>query len=285
MRPPIHFRPPEGKPGSPPTPVDQEELLWHLPSAGEEDDREPPPDDILRAYREGRLDAAERNEVEALLVTSTAARERLAALAGVAPVVPPPELRERVLLSARPQRLPGRVLISALALAAALVLAVTGVLQRSARVPDETKYEVVASGLSEVRGGPLAGARNVTTLPSTTVRIDATPIAGASARVTVGLYGLRRGHLERLDTGERVAVTSNRGAVRFTARAADLVGSAAGDHIVYVVVARTGDLPAAVDLRGEDDPASSLAAGLRRQVYPQRITVLEEVPAAENGRP
>jgi hypothetical protein len=72
--------------------------------------------------------------------------------------------------------------------------------------------------------------------------------------------------------------------VSFAGLAADLVGSAPGEHVLFVVVAASGDLPAAVEVRAGEDPAALLAVGQRRQVLPQRITVLSEAPTSSDGR-
>lgn len=78
-----------------------EDLCWEIAEEGEADLGVPcPPEEILRAYKSGRLQQDEQRRLEWHLAHSREARRRLAALAEVELPQPPPVLRERVL--ARP---------------------------------------------------------------------------------------------------------------------------------------------------------------------------------------
>lgn len=72
--------------------------MWDAAAEGEPDKGlPPPPDEILEAYRSGRLSPDRASRLEALLASSGTGRRRLAELAGVAGPKPSATLREKVL--------------------------------------------------------------------------------------------------------------------------------------------------------------------------------------------
>lgn len=76
--------------------ISPEDLLWDL-AVEAPDGETAPSDEILEAYRSGRLPAGEASRLERLLARSQAGRRRLAALAGIARPEPRSTVRERVL--------------------------------------------------------------------------------------------------------------------------------------------------------------------------------------------
>lgn len=274
-------------------PHDPEDLLWELSRLAEAP-RDPagmPPDDLLRAFREGRLSEAETERVAALLARSPAARSRLRELAGLAAAgAPPAGLRERILagfgtreVRPRPRRL-SRWLPAVAALAAGLLIAVW-TLRSPAGLPSRLAYDVTVRGLASERSTgpreePAAGIR---AYPDTPVRLEVSPRGAAEAEVDFGLYRVLEGRLERIVPGPALGVESERGAVRFRGLARDLVGSRPGARVLYLVAAREGDLPEGRLLEPEEDPRRVLAGeGGRRLVYPQTLRILPHTP--EEGR-
>lgn len=257
-------------------PDDAEALLGRLAGLHADTAMQVLPDELLDAYREGRLDASTRQEIESLLVASSRARARLIEHAGLAEAAPPPTLRHRVLSHAPTRWTARRTTLSILGLAASLVLVTTALLVRPAGIPSDLRYDVTVRGLSPVRGEPSTPTAQAIALPSTTVRIEALPTTGASSAVDVGLYVRRGPRIERLDTGTAVATVRNRGAVSFAARASALVGEEPGERVLFVVVAATGNLPAVVTMRDGADPVRTLGSGGRRLVLPKRLTIVSE---------
>jgi hypothetical protein len=274
------------------TTPDRDDLLWRLGLHADpgETGGEVPDDALLAAYRRGELDPDAERRVEGVLAASAAARRRLAKLAGHPPAEPPAEVRERFLeafaaatgeattAGARPRwsdRRRGRSSGRWLGLAAAALLAVAAGLAVHRQLappalPAALSYEVTATGLSRVRGEESV-PRPVEALPDTVLRIAASPVSGAVEGVEVALYRRRGDTLERLDPGPRLRLTAERGAARFEARAADLVGERPGAHDLYVVVARSGE-PAPEYRIGEREPLQLLAREGSRLAY--RLTVV-----------
>lgn len=75
-----------------------EDVLWDIARETEADcDAPVPPDEILEAYRAGRLSPDEASRLEALLAHSRSARQQLAAFVGVEGPEPAATVREKVL--------------------------------------------------------------------------------------------------------------------------------------------------------------------------------------------
>jgi len=242
-------------------------------------------EETLRAWRDGRLQEAEAEAVEARLASSSEARARLAALAAVEPEAPPPALRHRVLerFGTRPSQGLVRWWKPVVGLAASLLVAVgIGYLllgRGPSPLPAELAFDLAASGLAEHRGEapPVAGGA-IQAYAETRVRLEVTPRAAGAAGLDFGLYRVRGGHLERLAppgaVDARVELRVERGAATLSAQAVELVGPEPGRSTLYVVVARQGDLPPPVVEVSGEEPEALLAAAGRRLVYSQSITLL-----------
>ncbi len=223
-------------------------------------------DATLQDYRQGRLTDDEARRVEAQLIAVPANRRRLEELAGIALPVAPAGVRRRLLESTgRPQvRRRRRRWTAGLLAAAAGLAAVAGwtLLRPQLSLPT---YEVQIAALAERRSAPPepgAASSTAEAYAETMVVIDATVAEQAVRDVEVGLYRAAAERLERV-AGDRLEVHQRRGAVRFKAPAAELVGPAAGDHEIFVVIAWKGDLPASVALEGSGGAAALAAPGLR----------------------
>jgi hypothetical protein len=259
--------------------IDPDELQWRLADVVADDAEAMPSDDALDAYRKRTLGAEERREVEAALLGNPGARARL--IAGAAPdlATPPPHLRELVLAHAPSRRRIWPLIFAAAGVAATLAVVIAGSLLFSPHVPGDVGYQVVTSGLADVRGesAPRPGGTTLA-FPSTTVRIEARPTSGATAAVEVGLYREREGGIDRIDGYAGVVASRRHGAVSFSARAVDLVGSTPGTRSVLVVVAKRGDLPAVFALEQGEDAETLLLGKDRRRVFRQEITIVPETP-------
>lgn len=270
-----------------------DELLWELsrledssttrgesPGSGRSLDEE-----TLRAWRDGCLEQAEAEAVEAALAGSQEARERLMALADLEPEALPPALRDRVLdrFATRPRSGSLRWWKPVVGLAATLIVAIgVGYLlsgRAPAPLPAGLAFDVVASGLAESRGETAPAVDSVVVAyPGTRVRLELTPRSVAVAGLDFGLFRVRAGKLERLAPSgavdARVDLQVERGVATLSGRASELVGSEPGHRTLYVVVARQGDLPPPVSDVSGKEPVAFLAADGRRLVYSQSITLL-----------
>ncbi len=258
------------------------ELLWRL-AGGDPGNDPPPPDEVLVAYREGRLSPAEEEALETLLIASRPARERLVALAGVTLPTPRPSVRTHV-LARRPDRRP-RVLWWTAAAAAALLLVFGLTVLRPPRLPSDATFTATLTGLAQSRSAPGAGETPETTrkteaLPDTRVRILVEPEGPARAGVEFGLYRPAGSRLERLTPSHELRLDVGRGVARFEATARHLVGEVPGAHWLYVVVAEAGDLPRGATLAAGEDPVAHLAGRERRRVLPIQI-LLRSAPLAD----
>jgi hypothetical protein len=282
--------------------TDSETLLRELAQLEESGEGVPPATGRLASYRAGTLPAEEAERLEELLAGDVAARERLAALAGVMLPRPPDRVRAEVLASAGRElskgrsrgRGPGRGWVWAAA--AGLVLAAAALVFYLRRPPSGgwpagralPVYEVAVTGLAGVRSLPGAEATpqdHAEALPETRVSITVAPADRAVAGVDFGLYRLAGDRLERISagvegaagapgaTGPAIHQVSGRGAASFDALAADLVGRSPGAHALFLVVAPRGELPPGRQLAPGEDPARALAAAGRHRVYPLRITL------------
>ncbi len=231
-------------------------------------------DASLEAYAEGRLSAAERLGVEAVLVDSASARSRLLELRGVDAAGPSPLLRRRVLEGIpRPRPRRRRRWQAAVAAIAAVLLAVLGLqLQAPEPLPANLDFEVRAFGIADERG-TVAGDR-VQALPDTILRFEVAPVDAAEADVAFGLYRCGKASCRRLAAADGLTVEAERGAALMFGRAEALLGSRAGSHVLWVVVARPGGLPHEIEVSSDQTLSAALSAEGRRRVIEQHIDLL-----------
>lgn len=289
-----------------------DDLLWALadlparqraPGPGDGDrDADAPGEEVLQAYRLGRLDDRDRERVERRLVRDPAARSRLLELAGIEPPALPRGGLEKILEAAGTEgadtRPPARLLkfpVAALrryrwaaALAAVLLAAVLLPPGRQTGLPDSLSYDVTVRATALERSssdapGEAAGGVHVVD-PGSLVEIVAAPDT-AYAGLELGLY--RRegaGEWTRLRAGDEVGEELFRGGAVFRAPARDLLGRRSGTYRLLLVVAAAGDLPRRLRLGPGDDPAS-LGADGRRLVYPLVFELQPAPGSADPGRP
>ncbi len=271
------------------SPTELEQMLWEM-AQNDEPGAMPPADDLLRAYRDGRLEEGESRAMEAALGNSQKARRRLVELSGISLDVPPPRLREEILRH-RPlgrqktsRRLPRPRWLAAAAALLAMILAWPTL--RTPSLPPDLAYDVTVTGLASTRSSPEAGGE-VEALPETRLRITVEAVARAESEVEIALYRRSGSRLERIEPGGQLQMQMSRGAGLFEAQAADLVGRGAGLHELVVVVGRSGDLPATLTLGPPESPYATVTQGDRRRVYPQQVfmrslydedSLKEEVP-------
>jgi hypothetical protein len=261
---------------------DPEFLLRELARIEETDGEEPVPVELLAAYRSGTLSSAETERLERRLAASPGARQRLAAAGGVALAGPDERVRRAVLAPAatgsrpdvprRRRRFAVRAVAAAAMLALAIGLAWRSQLPHSPGEPPLPAFEITLSGgLASDRATIVTGAA-ITAEPHSRVTLVFRP-RQAVAGLEFGLYRENGGRLERLRPGGAIRQVLGRGAAEWTARAADLVGDAPGEHPLWAVVARQGDLPDGTDVALGHGPEKGLAAGGRRAVQTLRITL------------
>jgi len=257
-----------------------EERLWKVSGVETDQGGTVPPDDVLRAYRAGRLPAPELERIERVLCRSARARERLAELAGTSLAVPRARIRRRVLESERASRWRWPVGRAGSA-AALLALAALGSFGYHWLSPDRApavanpippglEFDVRVEGLSVVRSSP----GTTTALPGTTIRITVEPRQDAAAGLEFGIYTLRSGSARRLAPSAGLRLETARGAAVFTATAERLVGDAPGTHELFLVAAREGALPEAVTLYPDRPVDELLAAASGGRVYRRTLTLL-----------
>lgn len=242
------------------------------------------PDEMLSAYRAGRLGEDEMRVLEDRLGRDREGRRKLAQLAGVLERQPSPKVRERVLSAfeeAARRQPPATRRVSpapwfrhrwaaSVALAASLLLAVFLVINGPEPLPASLDYQVEAYGLAQERSQP-AAEPVIEALPETTVRLVVTPREVAEQDVEFGLYRLDGDQLLRVIPGARLQLDVRRGSAVFEGRAGDLVGVEPGEHRVYIAVARPGELPQAQRLEVGQKPLEALADNGLRLAYVQRI--------------
>jgi len=259
---------------------DAEELVrWlaEVEEEGAEESIDERAEERLAVYRRSQTAAdpekdsevPEDSGIEAMLGASPVARARLAALSGVSLPEPSRSTRETVLagfaasLGSAPQESPrphrSRWPISWLAAAAALAAVVLGTWWLGGRfgAPAVPEYQATIAGLAEERAAPVGGAF-ARAYPETIVRIEAMPRAVAAAGIELGLYRSSDRRLERITEDSLRRLPAGRGAAVFEARAADLVGSAPGRHVLYLVAARSGRLPDSVEWTPGAAPGAAL---------------------------
>ncbi len=217
------------------------------------------PDDVLRAYREGRLDDARTAEVEAQLARDPLARERLVALANAPPM--PAALRDKVLAAANP-RPARRALPMALAAAVTgLALAVGALLFSGPGSSDwpaaieaglaERTFELTLGGLTDVRSG-----NNEAPAQTVFANLDTTLRARMASDITLGVplhFGVfvDQGDHWLPVTGANVASTGSAADITLTPRVA---GASPGHVLELIFVASGAPLPRAAVGINEVDP-------------------------------
>jgi hypothetical protein len=250
-------------------PTTTEDLLWDLPPRPDEP-AEMPADERLIAYREGRLDDAEAEALEALLARHGAARERLVALAGVTLDAPSPALRDRVLERLAPRQHRARRWVAAAAIVAAAVLG-TLWLDRDAR-PPLPRVTVELTGLRGERGGEAPRNEVPRAFPTTAVEIAGQVIEGEADGVELAVYRREADVLVRVTAPQ----APHRGRFLIRADAAALASEQRGPVTLWIVLGAAGDLPERID-GGDSDPGSNsgelLADDGRRVVFERTLQI------------
>lgn len=264
-------------------PKPPEDLLWEMTeSDGRPDDEAAAAstdDETLRAYREGRLSAAQIDAVESALAKSARARARLAELSGLPPLLPVERVHRRLLgaVGAPSHRRRGARWIAAAA--AAVILLALPIAYRSFRGeradqawPSGLAFDVRVEGLAAMRGG--AGAARA--LPRAPLRIVVEPRVDGIAGLTFALYRERGGRLERLAPGDGLTVEESRGSALFTTTAEALVGAAPGERAFFVVVTRDGPLPDSLPLDPAQPAETMLETKIGGSITRSTVTVVDE---------
>ena len=271
-------------------PSEVERILRELAERETGDDLPAPGDERLRAYREGRLDAGESRELEALLARSAAGRRRLLELAGVDHTLPLRRVRKAVLAGGVPRRRTFSSSAWAAAAAAAILVATLSTLfLHTGGAPGRGGYEVAARGLAEVRSGdpaPSPAAGTVRAHAGTLLRIAVRARQEeAPSGVSFALFRRGGGFLRRVPAPAEVRVESERGSATFTGEAGRVLATRVpGVYPLYVVVSTAGEPPAEVPLAAGGDAVAVLqSAG--HLVYPLTVRLLaDEPPAKETKR-
>ncbi|MDY7092020.1 MAG: hypothetical protein SX243_03525 [Acidobacteriota bacterium] len=267
--------------------MSEKDLDWLLHELGQLEERgtgQLLPDEMLSAYRLGRLGEDEMRALEARLSQDREGRQKLAQLAGVLERGPSPKVRERVLSAfdegvGRQPPVVRRVSpapwfrhrwAASVALAASLLLAVFLVVNGPEPLPPSLDYQVEAYGLAQERSRPEAESV-IEALPETTIRLVVTPRELAEQDVEFGLYRLDEDRLLRLTTGAQLRLEVRRGSAVFEGRAGDLVGIEPGEHRIFIAVARPGELPEPQRLEEGQQPLEVLSDNGLHLAYAQRI--------------
>jgi len=262
---------------------ESERILRALAEQDQEGELPAPADERLLAYREGRLDADEEREMERILAQSAAGRRRLLALAGVDHSLPLRRVRKAVLAAAAGQRRRSPWLLSVAAVAAALVLAVIGLLPGRRGLPAGLAYDVAAHGLAEARSADQA-ASTVQAYPGTPLRISARPRGDSPSGITFALYRREGDALRRVRQPEEVRLVNDRGSASFSGAAAAILGThSPGVYPLYVVASRH-EPPSLVTVATGQQPATALGVP-GRLVYPLTVTLLRDEPGTKEGTP
>lgn len=246
-------------------PTTTEDLLWDLPPRPDEP-AEMPADERLIAYREGHLDDAEAEALEALLARHGAARERLVALAGVTLDAPSLALRARVLERLAPGRYRARRWAAAAAIVAAAAIG-TLWLDRDAP-PPLPRLTVELTGLRGERGDEAPRDEVPRAFPTTAVEIAAQVTEGEADGVELAVYRRAAEALVRVT----VPQAPRRGRFLIRADAAALAGELRGPVRLWIVLGTAGDLPERVDLVAPQ-PGEALAADGRRVVFERTLQI------------
>lgn len=254
------------------SPDDFDALLWEMGRKLSEQDVEELAAEEIAAYRGGRLPVAEAEELEQKLGQAPEGRRQLARLAGPAPVLANPAVREKVMasFSVRPRLVSGTwAKVAAIFAVGCSVFLLT---RAPASLPEELSYDVAAEGLAALRH-PSPGAREVEAYPDTLIRITASPRPAAVKEVEFGLYRQSGTELERIGLTGGVRLEVVRGAAVIAGRAADVADPAQASTRLFLVAARRGDLPGSLALRSSDARGALERQG-RRRAYPVEIRLL-----------
>ncbi len=277
-----------------------EELIRQLAEIEEDDASrlsEPSIDAMLETYRTGTMDEATAEAFERQLAQSPAHRERLSAAASVELSRPSESVRQAALAAAprpravvvdasvassrqprpseRSRRARWMPWLAAAAAAAVLTIGLrpfwSGRVGGADSLPN---YEATISGLAEVRSGTEAVVSVATAYPTTTVEISAAPLDESRSGIDIGLYRRQGDRVVRIDGEQGVSIESSRGAVVFRSSADALTASTeAGTWDLYVVAARSGDLPTSLAAASGQSPFEALSASGRRRVEALQLIV------------
>ncbi|MEM7048489.1 MAG: hypothetical protein AAF604_02470 [Acidobacteriota bacterium] len=258
------------------SPSKLDKLLRQVASL-EDSTGEMPRDETLRAYRAGRLSDAEAQAVEKQLSRNPGARRRLIELADLE------ALDESRALAAgsggeKPNAPLTRIRRQRWALAASVVGILLlglwfGVISRQLPRPMSSDYEVLAFGLATARGETVPPG-SLEARPETALRFEIAPREEASADVEFGLYGRDGDALRRFQRVDARQLEASQGAAVLRLRASEILTEGPGDYLLFVVVARPGDLPVLLELEPGETGRDRLAEGSRRKVYPQTVRLL-----------
>ena len=279
----------------PPEKPDEEELdprLCRMALAEEATGRlvetvqNPETDRLLDAFRQGSLSPGDRQDLLTRLRREPALRRCLAARAGVAPV-PPAAIRDRVLAKIAPKKKflhRGRWLAAAAALVVALGLAL---LSPPSDLPPEVSYSVEIRGIAAVRE-PSGNPGPAEAFSNTVIRMIVRPAQEHDQEVVFAVYRAQEGSLARVPETD-IEVARHGGAATLSAEAGNLIAGGPGTHTLYLVVARSDDLPPEIAMRSGDDLRDRLTDGGRRRAYPVSIRLLpnssEESPSSGGTAP
>jgi hypothetical protein len=241
-----------------------------------------PPDEILIAYREGRLAAEQRHEIERLLEGSVASRQRLTQLGGIAFDTPSQRVREEVLGTSQVNTLRRSSRWAYWVIAAAVLLAATLLTVRFGPwAPTDGKPVVLAAlqpGLTfDIQVSALADRRSEATttvaLPNSTVRVVMQQQGDALPGIEFGLYRLANGGLERLTEADGLVEQFSRGAVDWRVTASRLVDTTPGSHPFYLAVGPRGSLPSTLATDARAPLEKQLAVACRGLAYESTLEI------------
>ncbi len=242
-------------------------------STGQQPSRE-----ILDAYRSRSLPPEDREHLDHLLAHNPRARQILLEAAGLPTEGPSPALRQRALAAfpapdARAFSWP-KWLAAAVVLATASWLLIFGSRDAELRpFVDSETYDVKIYGIAKSRSTPDA-TEPLEAYADSVIRIEIAARKAAQSEVEFGIYHQRGNQLLRVVRADSDSLEASKGAVIIRAQAEDLVGSRLGNQVLFITVARLGDLPASIELQPADSAFERLAANDRRRVYPQHILLL-----------
>lgn len=241
-----------------------------------------PPDEILIAYREGRLAAEQRHEIERLLALSVAARQRLTQLGGVDFDTPSQQVRDALLGTRQVNTLRrGSKWAYWTVAAAVLLVASLSTVRFGTWAPSDGKPLVLAAlqpGLTfDIQISALADRRSDATttvaLPNSTVRVVMQQQGDALPGIEFGLYRLVKGGLERLTEADGLVEQFSRGAVDWRVAASRLVDTTPGRHPFYLAVGPRGSLPQSFVPDANAPFEKQLAAACRGLAYESTLEI------------
>ncbi len=241
-----------------------------------------PPDELLIAYREGRLAAEQSHEIERLLALSVAARQRLTQLGGVAFDTPSQQVRDALLGTSQVDTLRRGSQWAYWMVAAAVLLAASLLTVRfEPWAPADGRPVVLAAlqpGLTfDIQVSALADRRSDATttvaLPNSLVRVVMQQQGNALPGIEFGLYRLADGSLERLSEADGLVEQFSRGAVDWRVVASRLVDTTPGRHPFYLAVGPRGSLPQSFVPDASAPFEKQLAAACRGLAYESTLEI------------